>query len=258
MLDHLSELIGWPVEYSSVRSFEWRPVGERHRLLAMVVWLLQDWPDRLVSLARELKIRQALIVGGIRLPYWFESEVRASLGAGFRTTTPEEATNVAAYLQNRSEEISIAAIGRVVGCWDVKAVRPFAKRPPQPLAEREFWEMIERLTARIRDASDRGSQWATLWRDRTMLIVQRLSDLPAGKLRRLTVATGFALTRDQHIREDRRRTMAGHLLSFVRLARPILMAGKEGEWLFPVGASGKPMTDGAWRDRLRRSLPGQL
>lgn len=254
LLSHVADRVGWPVEYPEAGAFEHRPIADRHRLVTTAVWLLQEWPDRFIQVAREVGLTQAYLRCGNEFPFWFASEVRQSLGARMSSPTAEEAASAAAYLRGRGKNLSMKALGRLVGSRDAQAVRPYAKKKSEPLSDEEFWEVIDRLTAEIRRVLWGGRRWQTLWRDRTMFIVERLSGLTASKVRQLTVTTGFALTRDPGIPEGHRRRIAGHLLSYRRWAWPRLMAGREGEWLFPAVVTGKPMTDMAWRMRWFRAL----
>lgn len=70
-------------------SFEQRPVGARHELLVSALWLLDDWPDRFLRAAEAAELAQSRILRGEALPFWFESEIRLHLGAGFGAPTAE-------------------------------------------------------------------------------------------------------------------------------------------------------------------------
>jgi len=85
--------------------FEQRSVGVRHKLLVSALWLLDDWPERFVRAAETVGLSQSRILRGESLPFWFESEIRLSLGAGFPAPTAAEAKQAAAYLVKGGEEV---------------------------------------------------------------------------------------------------------------------------------------------------------
>jgi hypothetical protein len=88
LLEFMERETGWRAvigdEVAQVR-FEQRPVGVRHQLLVSALWLLDDWPTRFVRAAKVAGLSQSRILRGEALPFWFESEIRLNLGAGFAT-----------------------------------------------------------------------------------------------------------------------------------------------------------------------------
>lgn len=60
--------------------FDARPVGERHDLLCLARWLLDDWPGRFVGFCRQRRLwSSALLRDFPDAPYWFWSVVQAHL-----------------------------------------------------------------------------------------------------------------------------------------------------------------------------------
>lgn len=110
--------------------FEQRSVRVRHTLLVAALWLLEGWPDRFVRAANSSGLSQSRILNGEALPFWFESEVRLNLGAGFAIPTSEEAQQASDHLAKTGRVISTAAVGRLVGSRHARAAKAYAKRKP--------------------------------------------------------------------------------------------------------------------------------
>lgn len=242
---------GWSDDFSRAPAFEYRPVEERHRLMSIGVWLLQEWPERFVRIAREIGLTQAYVLEGHRFPYWFESAVREWLGAGFVHRTAEEVASIARFLGRHNQPVNAQAIGRLTGSKDCTAVSIYAVPRGRP-SQGEFEKVIGSLGAKISELRAGSHRRLVLKRDLAMFHVAWLTGLSGSKVRRLTVAQGIALRLDKTIAEDKRRRVAGIVLSYLRDVRPRLMAGKDAEWLFPAGVRGTPITADNWRQRWKR------
>lgn len=58
-------------------TFEFLPVYERHVLLSAASWYLDDWPNRLLTAAKLLKIRYSELMREFsNIPYWYQSQAR--------------------------------------------------------------------------------------------------------------------------------------------------------------------------------------
>ena len=110
LLDVIEQETGWralsgcPVKRERL---EHRSVRVRHELLVAALWLLEDWPDRFVRAATSSGLPQSRILNDESLPFWFESEVRLNLGAGFAMPTPEEAQQASDHLAKAGGVLSL-------------------------------------------------------------------------------------------------------------------------------------------------------
>jgi hypothetical protein len=81
MAEVVARETGWSPVISSKqgrRRFEMREIGERHSLLTTALWLLDDWPERFVRVAKEAGVHQSGIIRSVALPFWFECAFRGT------------------------------------------------------------------------------------------------------------------------------------------------------------------------------------
>lgn len=62
---------------SKTQSFEARNIQERHRIFAMAIWLLMQWPERFIGVTEKLNATSSLILKDMQqAPFWFESVIK--------------------------------------------------------------------------------------------------------------------------------------------------------------------------------------
>ncbi|MBI4990291.1 MAG: TniQ family protein [Rhodocyclales bacterium] len=249
LLARMAMRVGWPTEYPPAKAFEIRPILERHRLLAIAVWLLQEWPKRFVEVAKEVGLSQAHILRGVHLPHWFESEARCSLGAGFVAPSNEEVTNAVAYLQQQGKPVSVRALGQLVGSKEARVVLPYAARGRPPLTDEEFWRVIAEIDAEMRRCKQGSRKRFLLWRDRTMFIVMRVLRMKPCEVRVLAVADGMTLAEKGVFDGAMMRRLVARVKSYLRFAYPNLAQRSADGILFPSRARSGPMCPQAWQNR---------
>jgi hypothetical protein len=257
LLAKVANSVGWPAEYPPVTAFEIRPVLERHRLLAIAVWLLQEWPKRFVEVAKEVGLSQAHILHGVRLPHWFESEMRCSLGAGSVVLSNEEVTNAVDYLQHQGKPVSARALKQLMGSKDSREVLPYAARGRPPLTDEEFWGVIAGIDAKMRRCRRGSQQRYLLWRDRTMFIVERVLEKKPCEVREMTMLGGLEVMR----RELKRKSYGGHMVSavgsYLRFARPNFTLSSLNDVLFPSGVRPGKLSPQGWHFRWKHAISAQ-
>lgn len=255
LLARVATSVGWPAEYPQATAFETRPVLERHRLLAIAVWLLQGWPKRFVEVAKEVGLSQAHILRGVHLPHWFESEMRCSLGAGSVVLSNEEVTNAVAYLQQKGKPVSARALGRLIGSKESREVLPYAARGRAPLTDEEFWRVIAGIDAEMRRCKQGSRKRFLLWRDRTMFVVERLLGKKPCQVRAMTIEDGVGLYGScVNDGPGARRLVAG-IRSYLRSARSKLACPTDST-LFPSGARFGKLSPQGWQFRWSRACGG--
>lgn len=251
LLAKVANSVGWPAEYPSVTAFEIRPVLERHRLLAIAVWLLQEWPKRFVEIAKEVGLSQAHVLYGRRLPCWFESEVRSALGAGFGSPSAEEVASAVSHLRQQGAPVSAHALERLIGSRDARAVLPYAAWGQPPLTDEEFWRVIAGIDAEMRRCK-RGSQKRfLLWRDRTMFIVARVLRKKLSEVRMMTIEDGMRATLVWPRSSKNERRTAATLKVYLRLARPRIASDQTNNVLFPSGVRPGCLSPQGWNYRWK-------
>ena len=257
LLARVAMRVGWPTEYPPAKAFETRPVEERHRLLAISVWLLQEWPKRFVEVAKEVGLSQAHILRGVHLPHWFESEVRCSLGAGFVAPSNEEVTNAVAYLQQQGKPVSARALGQLIGSKEARVVVRYAAPGRATLADAEFWKVIAGIGAKMRRCQRGSRQRYLLWRDRTMFIVERVLEKKPYEVRAMTILDGLDMMRKELKRESYGRRMVSAVGSYLRFARPNFTLSTLNDVLFPSGVRPGQISPQGWCCRWKRAFRAQ-
>jgi len=232
-------------------SIERQPVGARHDLLVSALWLLDDWPDRFVSAAKAAGLSQSRILRGESLPFWFESEIRLNLGAGFAAPTAEEAKQAAAYLAKGGEEVSRCAVGRLIGSRDARAAKNYAKLKTTPMTDTAIQSMIDRLDDEIQGLRPRSPKRLILQRDRTIVRLMRLTGWTARKVLGLTVGDAIGLASTPKAERTFPGEVAGLLLTYLRDTRKYLAGDGSRDALF-IGWKSAGIGEKNWGLRVRR------
>lgn len=254
MAEAIHSVTGWGNAPSPHVIFEFRPLRERHSLLATATWLLQDWPRRFVTMANAAHLSQSHILLGQTHPFWFESEIRESLSAGAYLLTDEEATQATGWLKRQGRSISINSVSKLIGSRDAKAVRRYAAPRCEPASAKAFWEAMEGLYTTICGARPGSLRRAIASRDRTMLLVARLCKRRPSQVRSMTIAAGLHLVRNAFLAGNGQRQVASALLTYLRDERPLFGRAQGSGVLFPSAATGNPMCPQEWRNRWRAAL----
>lgn len=231
--------------------FDLRPVGERHRIMVAALWLLDDWPERFVRIAKSSGLTQARILRGETLPYWYEFETRTWLGAKFASPTTEEASRAAAYLSANGLRVGSRAVGRLIGSRDAASAKSFAIRQSRPVSDREMIDLFERLDADIEKALPFTPARLLLQRDRAILRFLRLTGWTTRKTLSLTVSAAVGLASTPKWKRAYPGELAGVILAYLRDTRRYLAGEKSGDGLF-IGWKRGAITENAWRLRLAR------
>jgi hypothetical protein len=232
---YIEEQTGWrPATFvqAETQCFERHCVGARHELLVSALWLLDDWPDRFVRAARATGLSQSRVLRGEVLPFWFESEIRLNLGAGFAGPTEEEAKQAAAHLAKGGSKISGAAVGRLLGSRDSVAAKAYSKSKLAPMTEAEFQRTIERLTDEIQKLRPRSPMRLILQRDRTIFRLMRLTGWTEREVLGLTLADAARVASMPKETRSYPKEVAGLLLTYLRDTRRYLAGDRSTDALF--------------------------
>jgi hypothetical protein len=259
LLEYIEGQTGWRGSFDEVgkRSpFESQQISIRHRLLVSALWLLEDWPERFVRAATAAGLSQSRIVRGESLPFWFESEIRLNLGAGFPAPTEEEAMEAAAYLVKCGEKVSGCAVGRLIRSRNSKAVKAYSQGTPAPMADVEFRCAIGRLDEEIQKKRPNSSRRLILQRDRTILILMRLTGWSMHYLLTLTVGDAVRIASTRKSKRQFPRQVAGVLLTYLRDTRRHL-ARESGDNALFINLKGSVLTEKGWSCRLLKYRAGE-
>ncbi len=254
LLEFVERETGWRAavgEQAGRIPFDLRPVGVRHELLVAALWLLDDWPSRFVGAAKSVGLAQSHILRNEHLPFWFESEIRLNLGAGFGTPTAEEAKQAAAFLIRSGGVVSGATVGWLIGSRDAESVKFYAKTKPGPMSDTKFRWMIDRLDAEIAVFRPRSRMRLVLQRDKTVLRLLRITGWTARKALGLTVGDAVQLVSTPKGVRNFPGEVAGLLLTYLRDTRRYMVGSDSGDALF-IGWRRGGIGEKDWALRVAR------
>lgn len=225
---------------------EQRSIEERHWLVLLALWLLQDWPERFVETCQAARMWQSWLLGGERFPCWFESVVKEHLDRTKYIPNADEARSIAEYMGLHGHPISKISVEQFLDGPDHKAAIHYAVRPQWhwPKTDEEYCLMLGKLDALIQSLRPGSVRQLLAERDRTIIQLIKVSGWNAASVLRLGYAERkvvFALGDALSWRETRRQ-----LLRYLRVIRPTLSAGRTCQALF-VGSGGR---DGIGVDAL--------
>jgi TniQ len=121
--------------------FEYLSPLDRHRLLGLAEWLLEDWPNRFVDFCRSAEITKSSISRNIiDPPYWFGSVVTAHLYRPNYTPSIEEQVSVLRFLEKNGITPTAEAMRHFLGWrgFDARkglSFKEFVKRFADPKAQ---------------------------------------------------------------------------------------------------------------------------
>lgn len=121
--DELQLEAGDPTRLSR-RTFEQCNQQGRHVIFCCAVSLLLDWPERFVSVCRELRLSSAyVLVDFENAPYWFASVINDRLSQSQYSPTDQEFLEAGKWLSRNGKKASISATCRLLGYSKLKQRR---------------------------------------------------------------------------------------------------------------------------------------
>jgi hypothetical protein len=225
---------------------EHRSIEDRHWLVFLALWLLQEWPERFVETSHAARMWQSSLLGGERFPYWFERVVKEDLDRTNYIPNGDEARSIAEYMERRGQTITKKSVEQFLGGPDHKVATDFALRPQWhwPETDEEYCLLLDKLDALIRSLRPESVRQLLAERDRTIIQLMKVSGWGAARVLRLGYAewqSVFSLGNALSWRETR-----AQLLRYIRVIRPALAGGRACQALF-VGTTDR---DGIGVDAL--------
>lgn len=120
----------FPVELtvdSEAMEFGYLSILQRFKLVVTCLWLLHDWPDRLITILRDSKLSRSRITEDPEeLPFWLLSPLNDYLDLRTYSPSVEEALAVKCFLLKQGETATLREIAKLLGIG-VEYVRPLIK-----------------------------------------------------------------------------------------------------------------------------------
>lgn len=231
-------------------TFERKPVRERHALLTAALWLLDDWTDRFVQMARKARLTQSRILRGEPLPFWFESEIRLEFGSGQRVRTAEEARSAAAYLVKTDRSVSASAVAKLIGSNSIHAAKAYARIQHRTISPTEFEQLLAALDGQIAGLKPRCPKRLLLQRDKAIIRLIHLTGWSARQVLRLTVGDAVRLATTPRESRTLPGEVAGMLMNYLRNTRQYL-AGDDSDNALFIGWKRGRIGEKDWRVRRK-------
>ena len=215
---------------------EFRDLQDRHWLIQMSLWMLQEWPDRFIQLCASAKMWQSWLLKGETFPWWFESSVKERLDRSLYTPNAEEAASAENYLVRRNLSVSRHSVGRLLGSDDFEVTGRYAvkKKSALPQSNEEFHKVLEAFDRRIASIEKGSLRSLLVERDRAILLTMQIMNWPADYVLQLALTETHANLKSRAwpvlLREEVER--------FIANVRPLILKGKQSSALF-VSSMGK-------------------
>lgn len=231
-------------------SLEHRALVERHWLISMGLWLLQDWPTRFVDTCQAARMWQSWLIGGEHFPYWFEAVLDERLDRSRYIPNSEEAGNVARYLARTGQALSMHSVGNLLGSSDIHVARAYAVRPigRWPQTVEGFDLLLNILDARIRSLTAGSVGQLLAERDRVILSLMKVSGWEAARVLLLKYADRASIL--NQISSSNWRELQWSFLRYLQIIRPALLGVGKSDALF-VGLAKEGISVEALAYRLK-------
>lgn len=243
---------GWPTDIfeGQRKQFERRPVHERHRLLVMALWLLDDWPQRFINAARGVGLRPSYILrDAVDLPHWFTSEVRLLAGHQGHVSE-EEAKSAAALVSREGNKVTGAAVQRMLGNRGGKRADSYATHR-RSMTDDEYQRAVELFDQEIAGLPKRSANRLRLQRDKVMFRLAKLTGWSTPRIVGLTIKDAVQIATAARNERLLPSSVGGMLMTYLRDTRRYMVGEETGNALF-IGYRRDALSDSALYERLTR------
>lgn len=240
---------------SRSKMLELRPFEERHWLLLMALWLLQDWPERFIETCQAARMWQSWLLAGELLPWWFVRVVKDKLDRSIYCPNDEEANSVAEYLMRRGQALSRHSIGQLLGSSDHLATQCYTVKPQWhwPQTNEDFSRLLAASDVQIQSLRPGSVRYLLAERDRAIFTLMKATGWKAARVLRLSCADLKTMSGSGEA--SRWCEARWSLLRYVHSIRPALLGETRCEALF-IGHAKDGISVDALVHRLKNLLSG--
>ncbi len=168
--------------------FELRPFEERHWLLLMALWLLQDWPERFIETCQAARMWQSWLINGEPAPWWFERVVKDRLDRSIYRPNAQEARCAAEYLARKGEAVTRHSVGLLLGGGEHRVAQGYAVRRTWhwPQTDEDFRRLLAASDAQIQSLKPGSVRLLLAERDRVVFVLMKTTGWKAADVLRLS------------------------------------------------------------------------
>lgn len=106
--------------FGAVKDFESMPIKVQAKMIGKAVWLLDNWPNRLVGICTDHRLWSSSVLRDFdNAPHWFREIITDSLCRPDRIVSDEEIRSAASYLGKRGMTVNEAALSSLLGVRQV-------------------------------------------------------------------------------------------------------------------------------------------
>lgn len=108
------------LEISGYKAFESLSIYEQAKILIKAVWLLNEWPQRFISICKRLRLFSSALLRDFEpAPFWYWKIVMEALYHPDRVVTEDEIRNAIRFMENQRITVSELALSRLLGVRQV-------------------------------------------------------------------------------------------------------------------------------------------
>lgn len=170
-----TSLVGWPKNGLEIAS-----LSERRALFTVLAEILCEWPEKLVALITECKLRYCDLKGDAEhLPLWYDDVIRHEAGAACIATSHDELQSIIDVVTARQGTFSALKAKKLFG-------RKLSVPPAQPISDEIYEVVLTTIDKQIEGSLDETAQ-ACLIRDKLMFVAGRIFKLSQDELANFTL-----------------------------------------------------------------------
>lgn len=206
-----SDLVELVKKESAVRSVEDLPIGVRGRVVGQAHALFDGWPEVLLDLCEACGLSAQHFSGDrSTLPSWFDEAIRRTVRRQVRGVSSQEVSEALYRLQQSGDRVSKAAVSRLVGAKQAKAIDEVLDRRTEA-SVLELFHLTGQLVKATQKAARRRSSIEVRLRDASMILLSILCRLELSMVSKFDVDWTqqgvYDLTRDHGATEARRHVV---------------------------------------------------
>ncbi|QZA77470.1 TniQ family protein [Deefgea tanakiae] len=213
--------------------FELRSIEERHWLVLMALWLLQDWPDRFVRTCESARMWKSWLLADTPPPWWFERVVKEQLDHSQYCPNAEEIQCAAGYLKQSGRLVKQNSLREIMGYRNAKMIQPYAVKPNWhwPCTDAEYDWLLMCAEEQIRRLQPGSFQYQLMERDRVIVALMKATRWHGSyivHLKCIDMAMVLEILRDSP-------DVRGALVDYVEKTRTAMLGDNHSESLFVGG-----------------------
>lgn len=238
------------------------PSSQRSNIVACAYWLMEQWPERFLSIAKVAGITKATFIPtSAANPSWLTETLEAELARHNKHITPSDVSQAINKLRDDGQNASKRAVRHLLDVSESKVIDSVLSRRNHARPD-ELMTLVRKFEHRLAIVSTSRDQKATLLRDYLIFILSVLKQRPIGEIcalsandveqliSRPTIATPNNLGFEKSLKV---RAKALNF-EYAIYARPRFLDSESSSKLWFVGREGKSFAGHTLRERVAKLM----